>query len=75
MLVVFTEYTTVVFSRFRFFSTNKTDRHNITEILLNVALNTITQIPQTDCNFISFIPNLVMFYPNPNQLLTSDYLY
>jgi hypothetical protein len=29
-----------------FFSTNKTDRHNITEILLKVALNTITQIPQ-----------------------------
>jgi hypothetical protein len=24
------------------FSTNKTDRHNITEILLKVALNTIT---------------------------------
>ena len=24
-------------------STNKTDRHDITEILLNVALNTITQ--------------------------------
>ena len=26
-----------------FFSTNKTDRHNITEILLKVALNTIKQ--------------------------------
>jgi hypothetical protein len=26
-------------------STNKTDRHDITEILLNVALNTITQNP------------------------------
>ena len=26
-------------------STNKTDRHNITEILLKVALNTITQTP------------------------------
>jgi hypothetical protein len=26
-----------------FFSTNKTDRHDITEILLKVALNTINQ--------------------------------
>ena len=28
-------------------STNKTDRHNITEILLKVALNTIKQTKQT----------------------------
>jgi hypothetical protein len=28
-------------------STNETDRYNITEILLNVALNTITLMPQT----------------------------
>jgi len=28
------------------FSTNKIDRHNITEILLKVALNTITPNPQ-----------------------------
>jgi hypothetical protein len=28
-------------------STNKTDRHNITEILLKVALNTINQINTT----------------------------
>jgi hypothetical protein len=26
-------------------STNKTDRHDIAEILLKVALNTITQLP------------------------------
>ena len=26
-------------------STNKTDRHDITEILLKVALNTITHVP------------------------------
>jgi hypothetical protein len=29
------------------FSTNKTDRHDITEILLKVALNTITPTPLT----------------------------
>jgi hypothetical protein len=34
----------VVFSRY---STNKTDRHDITEILLNVALNTITLTPSS----------------------------
>jgi hypothetical protein len=28
-------------------STNKTDHHDITEILLNVALNTINHQPQT----------------------------
>ena len=30
------------------FSTNKTDRHNITEILLKVALNTITITTELD---------------------------
>ena len=29
-------------------STNKTDRHDITELLLKVALNTITLIPHLD---------------------------
>jgi hypothetical protein len=33
----------VVFSGTPVFSTNKTDRHNITELLLKVALNTITR--------------------------------
>jgi hypothetical protein len=33
----------VVFSGYSVFPTNKTDRHNITEILLKVALNTIHQ--------------------------------
>jgi hypothetical protein len=32
----------VVFSGYSFSSTNKTDRYDITEILLKVALNTIT---------------------------------
>jgi hypothetical protein len=32
----------VVFSGFSVSSTNKTDRHDIAEILLKVALNTIT---------------------------------
>jgi len=32
----------VVFSRYSRFPPNKTDRHDITEILLKVALNTIT---------------------------------
>jgi hypothetical protein len=32
-------------------STNKTDRHNITEILLKVALNTIKQTKQRRCLF------------------------
>ena len=31
----------VVYSWYSSFSTNKTDRHDITEILLQVALNTI----------------------------------
>jgi len=35
----------VVFYGYSGFSTNKTDRHDITEILLKVALNTITLTP------------------------------
>jgi hypothetical protein len=31
------------------FSSNNTDRHDITEILLKVALNTITQTPYVAC--------------------------
>jgi len=33
----------VVFTGYSVFSTNKTDRHDITEILLKVALNAITR--------------------------------
>jgi hypothetical protein len=36
------------------FSTNKTDRHDITEILLKVALNTIKQINNQMCYAIFF---------------------
>jgi hypothetical protein len=32
-------------------STNKTDRHDITEILLKVALNTIAPPPAMDVNY------------------------
>jgi hypothetical protein len=35
-------------------STNKTDRHDIAEILLKVALNTITLIPNTLLNLRIF---------------------
>ena len=35
-------------------STNKTDRHNITEILLKVALNTVTLTPLFDLSFHDF---------------------
>ena len=36
-------------------STNKSDLQNITEILLNVALNTITPTDPDSCNFICFV--------------------
>ena len=39
-------------------STNKTERHNITEILLNVALNTITHNPPQIGMFKYNIPYL-----------------
>jgi hypothetical protein len=38
----------VVFSGILVSSTNKTDRHDIAEILLKVALNTINQNPLDD---------------------------
>jgi hypothetical protein len=41
----------VVFSDTTVSSTNKTDRHNITEILLKVVLNTITPNPQFALSF------------------------
>jgi hypothetical protein len=41
-------YRSVVFSWSSCFSTNKTDRHDITEIFLNVALTTIKQTNKFD---------------------------
>jgi len=38
-------------------STNKTDHHNIAEILLKVALNTINQTKQTMASMICFDSN------------------
>ena len=46
-------------------STNKTDRHNITEILLKVALNTI------NLNLSKPINNLRFCFQDPNCKLTS----
>ena len=60
----------VVFSDTTVSSTNKTDRHNITEILLKVVLNTITPNPQFalsfrwHCSDQSMILNKYLFYVN-----------
>jgi hypothetical protein len=50
------------------FSTNKTDRHDVTEILLKVVLNTIKQ---TD-NYISYnvFEDLFLFFSGIFQFLT-----
>ena len=42
LTLTYYENTIVVFSGYSVSSTNKTDRHSITEILLKVALSTIT---------------------------------
>jgi hypothetical protein len=44
---------------FFYFSTNKTDHHNITEILLKVALNTITHNPHSSSHFEYFICSIL----------------
>jgi hypothetical protein len=36
-------------------ATNKTDRHDVTEILLKVALNTINQLPMVGCHWEGYI--------------------
>jgi hypothetical protein len=41
-----------IYPRTSFSSTNKTERHNITEILLKVALNTIKPNQTNNYNFI-----------------------
>ena len=43
------------------FSTNKTDRNDITEILLKVALNTINQIKPSDRTLILTLVNMVFY--------------
>ena len=43
------------------FSTNKTDRHNITEILLKVTVNTINLTPHTDCGW-DYYSNTIELY-------------
>jgi hypothetical protein len=47
-------------------STNKTDRHDITEILLKVSLNTTT----ITHNFLYFLTTIAELYPNVNALHT-----
>ena len=49
-------------------STNKTDRHDIAEILLEVALNTITKTKNIPYNFISGAQNKTV----ENTLLISS---
>ena len=51
-------------------STNKTDRHDITEILLKVALNTITPSIITDLIYdsTSFINSLIVFDPQTTMI-------
>ena len=39
----------MVFSRYSGSSTNKTDRHDVTEIILKVVLNTVKLNPNHDC--------------------------
>jgi hypothetical protein len=60
----------VVFSGIPVSSTNKTDRHDITETLLKVALNTINQSNQKNlANInISTWPNINYSKRNPTKL-------
>jgi hypothetical protein len=46
-------------------STNKTDRHDITELLLKVALNTIKQTNSAQGqNMVLYFPqNMVLYFP------------
>ena len=48
-------------------STNKTDRHDITEILLKVALNTINLNPTSICEFLTTLK--LMLYKYMYQLI------
>ena len=52
-------------------STSKTDRHDITEILLKVALSTINQSEYTFCTFpIWFFYSIYNLYTYLYELLT-----
>ena len=53
MLVVFSGY-----------STNKTNRHDITEILLKVALNTIAPTPITSVTHVNVLRRWLIFKEN-----------
>ena len=55
-------------------STNKTDCHDITEILLKVALNTINQ-PNPNFMILSYAINtcFIMVIPNVNELINFWY--
>ena len=65
-LVVFSGYFTVS-------STNETDRHDITEILLKVSLNTITGTLTLNCLTVHYQlwkPMLLIGYPNVYDIKT-----
>jgi len=49
-------------------STNKTDRHDIAEILLKVALSTITLTPSPNILFFNML-DIVCLYNSTNQML------
>jgi hypothetical protein len=55
------------------FSTNKTDRHDITEILLKVALNTIKQNKQTIYKSY-YISEQKTNYINVHRLFVNEYI-
>ena len=55
----------VVYSWYSSFSTNKTDRHDITEILLQVALNTIYvlwNVPNSLLDLAHFLENILLCF-------------
>ena len=51
----------MVFSGTPVFSTNKTDCHNITEILLKGAINTISHLPEQSSSFLLHVVSLHCF--------------
>jgi hypothetical protein len=57
----------VVFSGYSVFSTNKTDHHDIAELLLKVALNTITE----DLLTLAYEPEAAAMHCKGVTLLTA----
>jgi hypothetical protein len=55
--------------------TNKTDRHDITEILLKVALNTITPTPNPYINFSKLSPLILYFLSAINVMKKTNSLH